>query len=151
MTTPVSSPITGCARTLVTFSTKSRASQKGSVVGVRLLSDDCDTAVGPCSAKPKFATGLAVSLTIALTSVGVLASNPFGTVTTTVYSPSAFNFVDTQIEDIIKEVENQFGVSIAYDKSVAKERITLKTNAESADKLLSIISETMGSTFSIKK
>jgi transmembrane sensor len=69
----------------------------------------------------------------------------------TTYSPSTFNFVNTQIEDIIKEVENQFGISVTYDKSVAKERITLKTNAESADKLLSIISETMGSNFSVKK
>lgn len=67
----------------------------------------------------------------------------------TTYSPASFNFVDTQIEDIVKELENQFGVSISYDKRIGKDRITLNTNADNAENLLSIISETMGSEFTV--
>ena len=65
------------------------------------------------------------------------------------YSMTQFNFVDTKVIDIIKEIENQFGVSIEFKSSVAMERITLKTKADNADKLLRIISETLGSEFKV--
>lgn len=58
-----------------------------------------------------------------------------------------FNFNNTKVKDVIKEIENKFGVSVLYDSKMAKERITLKTKADNAESLLLIISETLGSEF----
>lgn len=64
------------------------------------------------------------------------------------YSSNQFVFVNSRIADVVKEIENMFGVQVNYDQSLANQKITLKTKAQSANQLLRILSSTMDSEFS---
>ncbi len=67
------------------------------------------------------------------------------------YISGEFNFINTRIKDIVIEVENHFGVEVQYDNQLAEDRITLRSKASSANEILTVISATVGSNFSIKE
>lgn len=67
------------------------------------------------------------------------------------YTINQFVFVNSRVSDIVKEIENKFGVEVNYDQSLANQKITLKTKAESAEQLLRILSGTLDSAFTAVK
>jgi ferric-dicitrate binding protein FerR (iron transport regulator) len=67
------------------------------------------------------------------------------------YTIDQFVFVNSRVADIVKEIENKFGVDVNYDQSLANQKITLKTKAKTADQLLRILSGTLDSEFSTSK
>jgi len=58
-----------------------------------------------------------------------------------------FIFVNSRIADVVTEIENKFGIEVKYNSALANQKVTLKTKAESADKLLRILSATLESEF----